>query len=175
MSDSANEDAALQVEIAEREGFEARFPPEAFGGIAVAMGLLPEPGVLSGLQRSLLHPFYSFYVIGSGESLSREQWICGLAEMRDAARALLKSLRFDLALATVASLAEDPIFDPQFRTTIRSVERKADARLVELRSKQDKPGRPKKDEFWEELLPDLVRTSESLRMAVEKSATVAAG
>jgi hypothetical protein len=94
MSDRETEEAGLLAEIAEREAFEARFPPETFARIAEAMGLPPEPEILLGLRRSLLETFYFFYAISSGESLSREERISGLTELRDAARSLSKSLRY---------------------------------------------------------------------------------
>jgi len=77
MSDRETEEAGLQAEAAEREVFEARFPPETFSQIAEAMGLPAEPEILSGLRRSLLETFYYFYAISSGESSSREERISG--------------------------------------------------------------------------------------------------
>jgi hypothetical protein len=47
---SGNRRSRLQAEVAEREAFEARFPPETFSGIAEAIGLPPEPEILSGLR-----------------------------------------------------------------------------------------------------------------------------
>ena len=70
MSDRETEEAGLLAEIAEREALEARFPPETFARIAEAMGLTPEPEILSGLRRSLLETFYFFYAISSAQSLS---------------------------------------------------------------------------------------------------------
>lgn len=155
-------DEQFLAEIAEREKFKAQFPPEKFAEIAAAIGLEPEPDVLVGLRRSLLHPFYSFCMISSGESFSRDEWINGLTKLRDAAQALLKSLRYDLALVTVRDAADDPIFDPTFRVTVRSIAKKANTQLIKLRSECDKPGAPTKWEFREVLLPDLVRVYEGL-------------
>jgi len=45
MSDRETEEAGLQAEAAEREVFEARFPPETFSQIAEAMGLPAEPEI----------------------------------------------------------------------------------------------------------------------------------
>jgi hypothetical protein len=162
VSDRETEEARLLAEIAEREAFEARFPPETFSGIAEAMGLPAEPEILSGLRRSLLETFYFLYAISSGESLSREERISGLTELRDAARSLSKSLRYSRAWITVGSLrnAEDePLYDEKFRATVRSLAVKAEKKIVELKSRRDKPGRPTKEDFWE-LMPDLVRIYE---------------
>jgi hypothetical protein len=142
---SGNRRSRLQAEVAEREAFEARFPPETFSGIAEAIGLPPEPEILSGLRRSLLETFYFFYAISSGESPSREEWISGLTELRDAARSLSKSLRYSGAWITVGSLgkAEDePMYDEKFRATVRSLAAKAEKKIVELKSRRDQPGRP---------------------------------
>jgi hypothetical protein len=156
MPDEDGDNAALQDEIAEREAFEARFPPEAFSGIAAALGLLSDQNMLSGLRGSLFHPFYFFYVISSGETLSRDDWICGLTEMRDAARTLLKSLRYGEALMTIGSAGgDDPVFDGKFRGTVRSIADRADAKITKLRSERNKGGRPR-IEFWE-MAPDLIR------------------
>jgi hypothetical protein len=155
MPEMDNEDPAFLAEMVEREAFEARFPPEKFARIAIAIELPPEPDVLASLRRSLLYPFYFFSVIGSGESLSRQERIEGVTELRDAARGLLRSLRHDLELVTVGTITDDPIFDPQFRATVRSIAIRADAQIDKLRSERGQPGRPRKD-FWE-ILPDLAR------------------
>ena len=159
MSDRETEEAGLHAEAAEREAFEARFPPETFSRIVEAMGLPPEPEILSGLRGSLLETFYFLYAISSGESLSREERISGLTELRDAARSLSKALRYSRAWITVGSLgkAEDePLYDEKFRATVRGLAAKAEEKIVELKSRRDQPGRPRKEDFWE-LMPDLVR------------------
>jgi hypothetical protein len=158
MSDRETEEAGLQAEAAEREVFEARFPPETFSQIAEAMGLPAEPEILSGLRRSLLETFYYFYAISSGESSSREERISGLTELRDAAR----SFRYSGAWITVGSLGKaenEPMYDEKFRATVRSLAAKAEKKIVELKSRRDQPGRPRKEDFWE-LMPDLVRIYE---------------
>lgn len=160
-SDDEGQDAFL-AEMAEREAFEARFPAEKFGGIASAIGLPAEPGVLAGLRLSLLHPFYFFYVISSGKTRSREEWICGVTELRDAARALLKSLRYNWALVGASTPPDDPIFDPGFRGTVGSIVKRANEALVKLRSESGKVGAPTKWEFREELLPELARIYEGV-------------
>jgi hypothetical protein len=128
MSDRETEEVGLHAEAAEREAFEARFPPETFSRIAEAMGLPAEPEILSGLRRSLLETFYYFYAISSGESLSREERIYGLTELRDAARSLSKALRYSGAWITVGSLgkaADEPMYDKKFRATVRGLAAKA--------------------------------------------------
>jgi hypothetical protein len=162
MSDRETEEAGFHAELAEREAFEARFPPETFSRIAEAMGLPAEPEILTGLRRSLLETFYYFYAISSGESLSREERISGLTVLRDAARSLSKALRYSGAWITVGSLgnAEDePLYDEKFRATVRSLAAKAEEKIIELKSRRDQPGRPRKEDFWE-LMPDLVRMYE---------------
>jgi hypothetical protein len=144
-SDRETEEAGLLAEIAEREAFEARFPPGAFSGIAEAIWLPPEPENLSGLRSSLLETFYFFYAISSGESLSREEWISGLTELRDAARLLSKALRYSGAWITVGSLGKaehEPMYDEKFRATVRGLAAKAEKKIVELKSRRDQPGRP---------------------------------
>jgi hypothetical protein len=162
VSDRETEEAGLHAEAAEREAFEARFPPETFSRIAEAMGLPPEPEILSGLRRSLLETFYFLYAISSGESLSRKERISGLTELRDAARSLSKALRYSGAWIAVGSLGkveDEPMYDEKFRATVRSLAAKAEKKIVELKSRRDQPGRPKKEDFWE-LMPDLVRVYE---------------
>jgi len=167
MSEKGSEDASFEAEIAEQDAFWERFPPEAFAKIAASIGLAPEPDILSQLRRSLFHPFYSFYVSSSGRSRSREEWISGLREMRVAARKLLKSLRYRLALVTIGSAEDDPLFDPNFRGNVRSIAERAEKKIGELRSKPPgKGGRPR-TEFWE-ILPDLVR---EYRRFTDKKAT----
>lgn len=162
MSDRETEEAGLHAEAAEREAFEARFPPETFSRIVEAMGLPAEPEILSGLRGSLLETFYFLYAISSGESLSREERISGLTELRDATRSLSNSLRYSGAWITVGSLGEaedEPLYDEKFRATVRSLAAKAEKKIVELKSRRDRPGRPTKQNFWE-LMPDLVRIYE---------------
>jgi hypothetical protein len=141
------------------------------------MGLPPEPEILSGLRGSLLEPFFFFYAISSGESLSREERISGLTELRDAARSLSKALRYSGAWITVGSLgkAEDePMYDEKFRATVRSLAAKAEKKIVELKSRRDQPGRPKKEDFWE-LMPDLVRIYEGWTEEEAKSLPASRG
>lgn len=156
MPDADSDNSAFQELMAEKEAFEARFPAEAFVGIAEALRLRPGPQILAGLRRSLLKSFYFFYVSSSGETPSRDDWICALTDMRDAARALLKSLPYRLVLMTAASGGEDdPLFYEKFRVSIRLIAERAEASIAKLRSERGVGGRPRK-EFWQ-LGADLVR------------------
>jgi hypothetical protein len=54
MSDRETEEAGLLAEIAERDAFEARFPPEAFEPIARALNVPPTPENISAIRGWLM-------------------------------------------------------------------------------------------------------------------------
>jgi hypothetical protein len=158
MSDSDSEEAERQAD-AERDGLEAGFPPEKFSGIVEAMGLPAEPEGLRALRCSLLDTLYFLHMTGSGQHPTREELESGITELRNAAWALDKSLRYSRAWRTVGSLGSaepDPLYDREFRTTLRKLAENAERKLIELRSRRDRAGRPPKVDFWE-ILPDLAR------------------
>jgi len=57
----AREQEAAELLAAEQDAFEARFPPEAFTGIAKTLKVRPTPENLSRLRGWLLPDFYYLY------------------------------------------------------------------------------------------------------------------
>jgi hypothetical protein len=102
---------------------------------------------------------YFLYVTGSGTRRTREELISGVTKLRDAANALDKSLHYSVAWVTVGTLGSaeaHPLYDREFRTTLRNLAKNAERKIVELRARRDPPGRPTIADFWE-ILPDLGR------------------
>jgi hypothetical protein len=141
------------------DAFEARFPPEAFAGVARALGQLSDPETLSSLRRSLVEPFYFFY-LGCGDKPSRAERIKGLSRLRDAARILLRLDPVDGDPWTALTRQTfSAVWDEQFRAILERVADDADRGIRRYHSSQGKAGRPRKDAFWQ-LTADLVRAYE---------------
>jgi len=129
-----------------RDAFEARFPPEAFAGVAQALGLPEEAETLSWL-RELLLPAFRFFVESSpGQRVSREERIDRLEKLRDAATGLDTSLgpggsRSGLSRRFLGS----KLITDQFADTLLTLAREADIQIQRLRSSRGQGGRPRKD------------------------------
>ena len=152
----------------EMAAFEARFPPEAFAGVAAALRSAPEPQVLSTLRSWLLPEFYFFFISCPGEEPSRQEKIRQLEEQRDAATALLRSLKITGSLArTLREVAEGAGAEKheEFRATLKRLADEADAKIQRLRSSRVRAGRPRKDAF-RHLSADLIRVYENLTRKV---------
>jgi hypothetical protein len=130
-----------------------------FEGVAQALGQPSDPETLSSLRRSLIEPFYFFY-LGSGDKPSRAERMEGLSELRDAARILLRLDRLSgNAWAALTRQTFRAIWDEQFRATLQRVADDADRGIRRYRASKGKAGRPRKAAFWQ-LSADLIRLYE---------------
>jgi hypothetical protein len=148
-------DETDQSDIADLEAFEARFPPEVFAGVAEALRLPPEPETLSWLRCLLLPEFRFFVALCPGEKLSRDERIARLEKLRDAATALLASLRPARSLLPRKYLGPELLSD-QFRATVRSLADETARQLQRQHSSRGPAGRPAKSAF-RQLTADLAR------------------
>jgi len=141
------------------DDFEARFPPEAFAGVARALGWLPDPAALASLRCSLIEPFLFFYESYRGEP-SRVEQIKGLSKLRSAARTLLRLDRVEGSTWTALTRQTyRASWNEQFRATLRRVADEADQGVRRYRSSRGKSGRPRKEAFWQ-LTANLIRVFE---------------
>ena len=129
-------------------------------GVAQSLGLLPEPESLA-CVRDLLLPEFRFFVASCpGETLSREERIAQLEELRDAAATLDASLgpggtRSGLSRRVWGS----NLISDQFTDTLRVLAVEADRQIHRLRSSPGEGGRPRKDAA-RQLGKDLIRVYE---------------
>jgi hypothetical protein len=168
MTDEDAEEEAFR-EVA---AFRARFPLEAFAGVAEALRLAPEPQVLSTLRNWLLPEFYFFFINCPGEEPTREERIGQLEVMRHAATALLRSIRITGGLTrTLREVADGAGAEKreEFRATLKQLAGEADAKIQRLRSSRGRAGRPRKDAF-RHLSADLIRVYENLTRKVVQEA-----
>jgi hypothetical protein len=158
---------------AERETFEARFPPEAFAGIAKALKVRPTPENLSRLSGWLLPHFY--FCVDTRHRLkepTRKERINRIKKLREAAMSLQFSLRhfdgiwvMDWPLDVLAP-GDDPnapgVTD-QFHATLQLLADRATTLIEGIASEKSRRGRPSKNEPFRQLTPILVRTYEVVR------------
>jgi hypothetical protein len=162
---AAVEQAALEDLTADRETFEARFPPEAFAGIAKALKVRPTPQNLSHLRRWLLPVFHYLYTYISGKEVTREEKIKHLKKLREAAKTLHSSMiNFDdvwsLALLDGPLATDD--FSDQFTATLQLLADTADAQIKKLDLRKSRRGRPTKYEPFRQFTRRLVSKYERL-------------
>jgi hypothetical protein len=162
----AREQEAAELLAAERDAFEARFPPEAFTGIAKALKIHPTPENLSRLRGWLLGDFYGYLYFGlpSREPTRKEQ-IARLKQLFDAARTLHSAISVfeDVwplnLLGPAGPFATDDATD-QFTATLQVLADTSAGQIEKLASRKSRRGRPPKNEPFQELTPRLVRKYE---------------
>jgi hypothetical protein len=174
---SEDEAAALEQEVeaqlaAEREDFEALFPPEAFTGIAKALKIRPKPEYLSRLRGWLLPDFYEYLCWGHpGKKPTRKDRIKRVKKLREAAMSLHFSLtHFDgiwMMDWPLDVLAPDddrnaPGVTDQFTATLQLLVDRAATLIENIASEKSRRGRPVKNAPFRELTPILVRKYERL-------------
>jgi hypothetical protein len=161
MPNEEGDDTAFQEMIEEKEAFEARFPSEAFAGVAEALGWHPEPEILAALRNRLLPAFYYFFESTVGTALSRDEIVGQLRDLRDAAVSLLRSIRLSHGLIELGSVVDNAALDEKFEPAVHRLVEDAEARIAKLLAARGRGGRPPKDRF-RQLAADLVREYERL-------------
>ena len=133
--------------FAVEERFEARFPPDAFVGIAEALGLACTPKSLANLAEWLRPEFYAFYLMAPQEP-TRAERLKALRKARQAARALDATLD-EIWLDLPMDLLETEGGVHQFRGAVRQLASAAEHQLARLRKEPSPRGRPQKNAFRE--------------------------
>jgi len=173
---SQDDATALEQEVeaqlaAEREAFEARFPPEAFTGIAKALKVRPTPENLAVLRDGLLEDFYFNFDVGhQWKEPTRKEQIARLKKLCEAATTLHSLLTgfdiwWNLPLGLLApddlDAAGEGVTD-QFVPKLKRLADTAAGAIEELASKQSRRGRPAKNARFRGLTPLLIREYEWL-------------
>ena len=143
-SDEADLDQARRDEIADREAFETRFPPEAFEDIARALDVSTERPSLEALRDWLREDLHAFCSSGVADKSARAKRKRHLEKRAEAAATLLSSLRS-------GSLLDRPrvLLDGGFREKFMAV--------LEVLARPPRPRRHRpKDGFRHELVPSLI-------------------
>jgi hypothetical protein len=142
------EQEALEQLAAEREAFEARFPPRDFLGVARALKIR-DPAIFARLVRSLRDDFYEFHWNSRSKRPSRANEMNRLQELRDAADLLASG---DLGLPL--NLLDE---EEQFVTTAKRLATFWDEELRALEAGPSAAGRRSHAAFHE-LIICLIRT-----------------
>jgi hypothetical protein len=132
--------------------------------VAEALRSAPEPQVLSTLRSWLLPEFYFFFLSCAGEEPTREEKIGQLEKQRDAATALLRSIRITGGLTrTLREVADGTGAEKreEFRATLKRLADEADEKIQRLRTSSGQAGRPPKNAF-RQLAADLARVYKRL-------------
>jgi hypothetical protein len=164
----AREQEVLETEAADREAFEARFPPEAFTGIAKALKARPTPENLSWLRERFLPEFYYIFEGVSHKQPTRQERISRLNKVQHAASILHWALTssdgvwLDLMLFTRPG-ESFTANGQQFAADARRLADIATNIVEELSSRQSHRGRPSKNAPFRELTPSLVRIYKFIR------------
>jgi hypothetical protein len=170
---SEDESTALEQKVeaqlaAEREAFEARFPAEAFTGIAKALKVRPKPENLSRLRDWLLPDFYHYLDVRHLlKAPTRKQEIDYLKKICEAATTLHSLLTsFHPLVEPLHWRARDEgavgVTD-HFEATLQFLAATAAGDIEKLASEKPRRGRPSKNEPFRQLTPTLIRTYESIR------------
>jgi hypothetical protein len=142
MSEDADEEAFRE----EMAAFQAKFRPEAFQPIALALGVSTEQPSLEGLREWLLPDLYSFYSSCTTDPRARARERRRLTKRSEAAAALLASIK-PAVLDRLGDLLDEP-----FRRRFTAIlERWADPASVPPYGRR----RPK-EAFRRDLVPGLV-------------------
>jgi hypothetical protein len=144
------EQEVLEAEAADREKFEAKFPPKVFLGVAKTLNIR-DPAIFARLVRSLRADFYLFHMDCQNKWPSRDTEMERLRELREAANLLASA---DLWMPP-NPLGEDE--EEQLLATTKRLGTFWDEELTKLEAAPSAAGRPSHDEFHE-LIIDLIRT-----------------
>ena len=175
---SEDDATALQQEAeaqiaAEREAFEACFPPEAFRRIAKALKIRLTPENLSRLRGRLLPHFY--FDLDTRHRLkepTRKERINRIKKLRAAAMSLQFSLThfdgiwvMDWPLDVLAPEGDPdaPGVTDQFHATLQLLADRATTLIEGIASTKPRRGRPPKNEPFRQLTPTLVRLYQFVR------------
>jgi|SRR5215471_1808549 len=143
---------------AEREAFEARFPPEAFTGIAEALKVRPTPENLAWLRDELLPDFYSLYFSCSQVKWpTRKEEIDLWKKIHKAASDLHSAVTsFNINCLPLDLFAPDEgaagVTD-HFIVTLRLLADTAPGQIETIASEKSRRGRPAKNAPFRELTP----------------------
>jgi hypothetical protein len=164
------EHEALEAEEAEREAFEARFPPEAFTEVTKALKVRPTPEILSRLRGWLLPGFYDLYYFCKYgvKRPTRKEEIALLKKIHKAASTLHSAMtnvdiNFCLPLGLLAPDEGGVGVTDNFVATLQLLANTAAGEIEKPASGQSRRGRPPKNEPFRQLTPTLVRLYESVR------------
>ena len=162
MSDSGSEEAERQAD-AEREAFEARFPPEAFEPIAEALNVAPTPENISAIRGWLmpcLEQSFSGKVVKKPIVPERRK---ELRRLHDALAQVWRASRRGHGAAslpwTVGDLGND--VPEQFAATVQRLHRRVGEQLRDLEARPARRG-PKPKTTFRDFAPDLVWVYERL-------------
>lgn len=168
--EDALEQEYLEARAAEWKAFEARFPPEAFAGIAKALRIRPKPEYLSRLRGWLLADFYDYLCWRRpGKEPTREERINRVKKLREAAMSLHFSLThlgiMDWPLDVLAPEDDPdaPGVTDQFHATLQLLADRATTLIEGIASTKPRRGRPPKNEPFRQLTPTLVRLYQFVR------------
>jgi hypothetical protein len=137
------EHEALEAEAAERDAFEARFPPVAFMDVAGTLKIR-DPAIFARLVQFLRDDFYGFYMDCQNKRPSRDAEMKRLRELRDAANLVASTdLSIDLWMP-LSPLGEAE--EEQFVTTAKRLATFWDEELMK-REVLSSVGRPSHEAF----------------------------
>jgi hypothetical protein len=166
---TALEQEALEQLAAEREAFEARFPPKAFAEIAKALKVRPTLENLSRLRGRLLPDFHSCLDVRHRyKEPTRKEKIKLLKQLSEAASTLHSvvsnfDINFCLPLSLLA-LDESAVgVSDHFIATLELLAKTAAGQIEKPAFSKSHRGRPRKNEPFRQLTPDLVRIYEFVR------------
>jgi hypothetical protein len=145
------EHEALEAEAAERDAFEARFPPVAFMHVARTLKIR-DPAIFAQLVQFLRDDFYGFYMDCQNKRPSRDAEMKRLGELRDAANLVASNDPWWTPLRPLAEADEE-----QFATTARQLATFWDEELTKLEGVSSSVGRRSHKEFHD-LIIYLIRT-----------------
>ena len=153
------EQELLEAEAADREAFEARFPPKDFLGVARALKIR-DPATFARLVRLLRDDFYGFHANCQSKWPSRGAEMERLRKLRDAATLLaspgvwmpLNPLEIDMAFDPFEEVEEE-----QFLAIAKRLATYSEERLAKLEASPSAAGRRSHDAFHE-LMVGLIYT-----------------
>jgi hypothetical protein len=162
------QEAEAQI-AAEREVFEAQFPPEAFTGIATALKVRQTPENLSRLRGRLLSDFYFHLDVHHRyKEPTRKEQIKLLGKLSQAASTLHSAVTsFDIDFCLPLNLlAPDEgavgVTD-HFIATLQLLAKTAAGQIEKPALIESRRGRPPKNEPFRNITPTLVRVYEGVR------------
>jgi hypothetical protein len=162
------EQEVLEQLAAEREAFEAHFPPEAFTGIAKALKLRPTPENLSRLRDRLLPDFY--FCLDTRHRYkepTRKELIKLLNKLSNAASTLhsaVTSAHYIVCLSHAFDTRDEGAVGvtDHFIATLECLAKTAAGLVEKPDFGKSRRGRPSTNEPFRQLTPALIRINEGL-------------
>ena len=159
---TTDDDEAFEARIADREAFEARFPPEAFDRIVLALNGVPTPGnrlAIRGWLMDCLEQSFSGEPVKKPSVLERRK---ELKRLRDALSLVLRASHVPPGEAslpwTVGDFGEE---QEKFVATLQRLHRGVAERLHKLEAVPARRG-PKPKTTFPDFAPDLIWVYERL-------------